>query len=457
MPNIKQRVYLLTFLSAGIVFLPSLGSAQSFIEEPPIAYSKTADSNRVSKLIKTINSGETTLDYDRETGYLKSLLAALEIPVSSQVLVFSKTSMQFKYISPRNPRAIYFNDDTYVGWVQGSSLMEVSTNDPNLGAAFYSIKMQPNRPRIKRELYTCLACHTSPMTQGVPGHTVRSVTSKADGTIDAQGNSFVTDHSSPFEQRWGGWYVTGQIGDMQHMGNALLQGRELVAFVESNQNELQHKFNVARWLTPHSDIVALLVLEHQTQMQNAFTVADFTVRRAIYDHEQALNATNKNETGEHTSAPDEADKEIEYAIHQAAKKVVDYMLFVNEAPITSEITSSTTFAVDFSGRGPADKMGRSLRDFNLRSRMFEYPCSYLIYSPAFESLQPKLRAAIYRQLWNVLAEDNTADEYHHLSAKTRRAILEIILATKKNLPDYWTAKSTHPQTSATTYSRRSDF
>ncbi|MEZ6118113.1 MAG: hypothetical protein R3C28_16295 [Pirellulaceae bacterium] len=456
MLNIKQRLLLLTFLSAGIVTLPSLGRAQSFIEEPPIAYSETADNNRVSKLIKTINSGETTLDYDRETGYLKSFLAALEIPVSSQVLVFSKTSMQFKYISPRNPRAIYFNDDTYVGWVQGSSLMEVSTNDPKLGAAFYSIKMHPDKARIKRELYTCLACHTSPMTQGVPGHTVRSVTPKADGTIDAQGESFVTDHSSPFEQRWGGWYITGQIGDMKHMGNAILRGSELAAIVESNQNELQHKFHVDRWLTPHSDIVALLVLEHQTQMQNAFTVADFTVRRAIYDHEQSKSSSRESETRKQTTASDEADKEIEYAINQAAKKVVDYMLFVNEAPITSEITSSTTFAVDFSRRGPADKMGRSLRDFNLRNRMFEYPCSYLIYSPAFESLQPRLRAAIYRQLWNVLSEDNPADEYHHLSATTRLAILEIILATKKNLPDYWTAKATHPQTSATTYSRRSD-
>ena len=161
-----------------------------------------------------------------------------------------------------------------------------------------------------------------------------------------------------------------------------------------------------------------------------------------------------NETGERTPATDEADKEIEFAINQAAKKVVDYMLFVNEAPITAEITSSTTFAVDFSGRGPVDKMGRSLRDFNLRSRVFEYPCSYLIYSPAFASLQPRLREAIYRQLWSVLAEDNKAGEYHHLSAKTRLAILEIIQATKKNLPDYWTVKATHPQTSATTYSRR---
>ena len=424
----KQLIQLRTsiILVVATLALQSPCDAQFDIEEPPIEYSKTVDDNRVTELLTAVKSGETSLKYDRNSGYLKSLLAALNIPVSSQVLVFSKTSMQIKFISPRSPRAIYFNDDTYVGWVQGSSLMEISTNDPKLGAAFYTVRMSPSKPRFQRQLYNCLACHATTMTQGVPGHTVRSVMPKPDGTMDVQRKSYVTDHTSPLSERWGGWFVTGQQGDMDHLGNAFLRGNELATFVQNNRPDLRHELYTDDWLTPHSDIVALMVLEHQTQMQNTFTVANFSVRRRMYESEQA------------TQRQDAVSKdELEYAIDQAAKKVVDYMLFVNEAPITSEVKSSTTFETDFTARGPTDSSGRSLRDFNLRDRLFEYPCSYLIYSPAFDSLEPRLRQAIYWQLWRVLAENVKSDEYAHLSSNSRRVILEILQTTKSGLPDYW--------------------
>ena len=162
----KQLTQLRTsiILVVATLALQSPCDAQFDIEEPPIEYSKTVDDNRVTELLTAVKSGETSLKYDRNSGYLKSLLAALNIPVSSQVLVFSKTSMQIKFISPRSPRAIYFNDDTYVGWVQGSSLMGISTNDPKLGAAFYTVRMSPSKPRFQRQLYNCLACHATTMT-----------------------------------------------------------------------------------------------------------------------------------------------------------------------------------------------------------------------------------------------------------------------------------------------------
>lgn len=428
-----QLQTLVSLLVATVVF-ESPCPAQMDIEESPIAYSSTPDNNRVTKLIKALKHGEATLEYDRDFGYLKSLLKALDIPVSSQALVFSKTSMQFTYISPRTPRAIYFNDDTYVGWVRGSSLMEISTNDPKLGAAFYTVRMSPSKPRIKRELYNCLACHTSTMTQGVPGHTVRSVMARPDGTMDVKRESFVTDHTSPIAERWGGWYVTGRHGDMQHMGNAFLRGHELVASVETNRADLNHEFYAEDWLTPHSDIVALMVLEHQTQMQNAFTLADFTVRRELHEHEKSRDTATP---GTEHQTPDAAKREIAFMVEQAAKKVVDYMLFVEEARLTSEIKCSTTFTEEFAARGPDDATGRSLRDFDLHSRMFRYPCSYLIYSPAFDALQPELRNAIYRQLWSVLVENNPSNQYAHLSVDTRRAILEILRSTKRGLPNSW--------------------
>ncbi len=193
-------------------------------------------------------SGVVKLDYDQQTGYLKSMLNQLEIPVSSQTLVFSKTSMQVRYISRQNPRAIYFNDDVYVAWVRGSPLMEISTADSKLGAAFYTAVMTPRNVYLKRANYDCLACHQTAMTQGIPGHVVRSVHAKVDGKIDIQKESFVTDDSSPFSQRFGGWYVTGQHGDMKHMGNTFLRGGQLVTEGMSNRTSLDAEFQIDDWL-----------------------------------------------------------------------------------------------------------------------------------------------------------------------------------------------------------------
>jgi hypothetical protein len=177
-----------------------------------------------------------------------------------------------------------------------------------------------------------------------------------------------------------------------------------------------------------------MVLEHQTQMQNAFTFADFTVRRELHEHEESQGTATP---GAEHQTPDDAKRELVFIVEQATKKVVDYMLFVGEARLTSEIKCSTTFTEEFTGRGPDDATGRSLRDFDLHSRMFRYPCSYLIYSPAFDALQPELRDAIYRQLWSVLAENIPSNQYAHLSVDTRRAILEILRSTKSGLPDFW--------------------
>ncbi|MCP4192537.1 MAG: hypothetical protein GY768_18135 [Planctomycetaceae bacterium] len=408
--------------------------AQLDIELAPFKYSKTADNNQITELIDKLKSGDVTLEYDAKHGYLKSLLEALRIPVSSQVLVFSKTSMQFAHISPQRPRAIYFGDDVYVAWVRETSIMEISTTDPTLGAAFYTLRATPKRATIKRQLYNCLSCHVSTLTKGVPGHTVRSVLPNPDGTIDPKRKSHVTDHKSPLAERWGGWYVTGKHGEMEHMGNAVVRNGQLLPANNGNQTDLKKFFYTKNWLTPHSDIVALMVLEHQTQMQNTFTLANFTIRRAQHEHNGAygLGGPETNKT-----AAREATRELELRTKLAAKKIVDYMLFVDEAKVTSEVQHATQFASDFASRGPTDKSGRSLRKFNLKTRLFQYPCSYLIYSPAFDALEKPLRNEVYLQLWNVLTGKDQSSEYSHLNGDTRTAILEILQQTKAQLPPYW--------------------
>ena len=256
-----------------------------------------------------------------------------------------------------------------------------------------------------------------------------------DGTMDAQKPSFVTDHTSPFAERWGGWYVTGRGGDMEHMGNAFLRHGQLETKDNANWLSLRDEFATNDWLSPYSDIVALMVLEHQTQMHNTFTRANFIVRRAVYDHNLAYGV---GDSDAEVSVPIDAKEELQAIIAQAANEVVDFMLFVNEAQLTSEIKGSVVFANEFTVRGPSDSRGRSLRDFDLKKRLFQYPCSYLIYSPAFDSLEDSLRQQIYLRLWNVLNDDNLSEQYKHLDDETRASIRDILRSTKDGLPEYWT-------------------
>lgn len=385
------------------------------LEQPPLSYSETPPRNRVSRLIEAMERGDVTLERDPERGFLPSLLRQLEISESSQVLVFSKTSLQVQHISPRNPRAVYFNDDTYVGWVPGGSLIEISTNDPKLGAAFYTVRASLRRPNFRLETYQCLGCHATTMTRGVPGHTVRSGYPDYDGKLDAQKESFVTDDTSDFRERWGGWYVTGSHGDLRHMGNAFLRGGDLDTTAGANRETLGDLFNVRQYLTPDSDIQALMVLEHQTQMHNAFTLADFSARVLGYEY------------------PDQDEAERAVQLRLIAKAVVDRLLFRNEFPLTSPISGTSRFREDFELLGPRDADGRSLREFDMRSRMFRYPLSYLIHSEAFDALQPVLRAEIGRQLQAILERGEQADEFRHLTPELRKELTEIIHATKPDL------------------------
>ncbi|WP_146520860.1 hypothetical protein [Stieleria varia] len=387
------------------------------IEEAPFHYTETKAENRVTRLMERLESRELKLEYSPQQGYLQSLLKELDIPESSQTLVFSKTSMQVRYISRHNPRAIYFNDDTYVGWVNGSSLAEISTTDPKLGAAFYTVDMMPWRAKIQRADYDCLACHSTSMTQGVPGHTIRSVLTTFDGSIDSQKQSFITSDASPFSQRWGGWYVTGRHGDMKHMGNAYLKAGMLDTSANGNWTHVRDEFDTQNYLSPYSDIVALMVLEHQTQMHNEMTRADFVVRQML--HQQG-------------SAPTDAE-EWKVQLASVAKRVVDRMLFCDEAPLTSEVKGSVVFADHFTRRGPSDSSGRSLRDFDLQTRMFRYPLSYLIYSDAFDSLQDCLKQEVCRQLEAVLTGKNQSEEYAHLDATCRADIVQILRETKPDV------------------------
>ncbi|QDU91340.1 hypothetical protein Pla175_47610 [Pirellulimonas nuda] len=409
------------------------GSARAQVEldRAPIFYDTTPTNDPVALLQAQLDAGERELRYEPEHGYLRSALEALGVRDSSQVLVNSKTSFQLQKISPRRPRALYFDDRTHVGWVQGGDVIEVMATDPVQGEVFYTLaQKQRLRPRFVRDRGQCIICHASSRTQGVPGGLVRSVFVDAGGQPRYGSGTFNVDHRSPFSQRWGGWYVTGTHGAMRHMGNVVAadpdRPDELDREAGANVTDLAGRVDTAPYLTPHSDIVALMVLEHQTQMQNHITFAGYDCRSATHYDGVMSEALERP-----------ADYVSESTLRRAASagdRLLRYLLFADEFPLEAPVEGTSSFAEDFQARGPRDSKGRSLRDLDLRTRMFRHPCSYLIYSPSFDALPPLVRGYVVDRLHDVLTGKDPGGEFAHLTPDDRRAILEILAETK---PDLW--------------------
>jgi len=430
----RWAIVFVALAATGVAPVPIL-IADEF-ERPPIEYSKAAADNCITRLQQQLERGETEFDYDERLGYLKSLLAALQVPVESQMLVFSKTSLQRNRISPRTPRAIYFSDEVYIGFCQSGDVLEISAVDPKLGTVFYTLDQHDQKkPRFTRQTDSCLICHSSSRTDGVPGHVVRSLFVDPSGQPILSAGSNTVDHTTPMAERWGGWYVTGEHGDQKHLGNLIIRGRDVPRPVENdeglNVTELADRFAVDRYLSPHSDIVALMVLEHQALVHNRLTKAGYAVRQAL--HYEAMMNKALGEPSDHRL--DSTTRRIQ----GAGDDLVEALLMVDEAELTAPIEGASGFATNFSQRGPRDHHGRSLRDFDLRQRMFKYPCSYLIYSRAFDELPDEMRDYVWRRLWQVRAENEDPETFAHLTAEDKRAIVEIIRQTKDGLPQYWKA------------------
>ncbi|MCA9906141.1 MAG: hypothetical protein KC547_19935 [Anaerolineae bacterium] len=405
--------------------------AQIDFEEEPINYGTSRTNDPVAELQVQIDAGQAKLESDEDHGYLVSLLELLDIKPSSQVLVNSKTSFQLRRISPSRPRALYFNDHSHVGWVQNGDVVEVMTTDPVQGAIFYTLSQENDpRPKFIRDRGQCIVCHASSRTQGIPGGLVRSVFVDAGGQPQFGSGTFTIDHRSAFSERWGGWYVTGTHGEMRHMGNVTSQDRHNPEALDretgANVTDLSGRCDTSPYLTPHSDIVALMVLEHQTQMQNYLTLASYESRFAVH-YDGIMNAA-LDRPKDHVS--DSAKRRIA----SVGDKLLRYMLFSEEFQLTAPVKGTSAFAEEFQAQGPRDSRGRSLRDFDLKARMFKYPCSYMIYSLSFDRLPDGLKHHVVSRLHDVLIGKDTSEDFSHLSVDDRKAILEILTQTK---PDLW--------------------
>ena len=406
-------------------------AAQLQFESEPINYQDAPVHDRIAQLQQKVDDGEIQLSYEGRRGYLRDVLRLLEVPPSSQALVFSQTSFQLRKISPHRPRAVYFNDDTYVGWVQGGDVIEFAAVDPQQGAIFYTLDQQRvSQPKFLRDRGQCMTCHASSRTQGVPGLLIRSVYADADGRPQLGSGTFTTDHRSPFTERWGGWYVSGTHGKLRHMGNCISRDRSNPEAIDiesgANRTDLKEFVDTTPYLKPTSDIVALMVMEHQTQMHNYITLANFETRHAQHYDRIMNKALGRPE--------DYQSESTGRRIVSAAEKLVRYMLLVDEFQLTSPVKGVSEFAAEFSSLGPLDSQDRSLRQLDLSSRLFKYPCSYLIYSDAFDSLPALVKQEVYRRLLEVLSGSDQDAQFEHLSSADRTAIREILTDTKPDFP-----------------------
>ncbi len=418
-----QLVMVLFFLSLGIV------RAVDFFELPPIAYSITASDEEASRLAAEVAAG--TWDYPKNhLQFLQALLDKLDIPVESQVLVFSKTSLQTELISPQNPRAIYFSQDAYLAWVPGG-VMELIVTDENLGPVFYTVTppLGDDPAKITRATDTCLQCHGTTQTEGVPGLFQRSVAPAPSGhPVLRAGTSIITD-ASPISERWGGWYVTGQ-SDNAHLGNRTLidKGETRLDFTAKRQKDLKtlkKRFDTDKYLRPTSDIAALLVLEHQAHMQNLLTKGLLDYRRALW-FQKSLHADLD---------VDDPEGEIARVCRRHAEDIVREMLFCDETTLGGDgMEGNEEFAEKFTATGPRAESGRSLRDLRLYGRIFKHRCSYMIYSKAFRALPEMMEKMIYGRLREIMVAEKPPERFAHLKTRERARILTILEGTVPDFP-----------------------
>jgi hypothetical protein len=405
-------------------------------EQPPINYSASTAADAAARLQERIDSGALRPE-GGERQVLKDLLDFLHVPVESQLLVFTKTSLQRGLIRPERPRAIYYSDSVYVGWVPGG-LIEVAAIDPLLGPVFYAVDLRAgsDRHRAVQRDSDCLRCHGGAFVRDIPGVFARSVFPDATGEPMLQLGTLVVEDETPFSDRWGGWYVTGYEGRTHHRGNSIFtdeKGQPATQGADARPDRLDAYFDVERYLLPRSDVVSLLVFEHQTTMQNVLTRANQTARKMLA-YQRSLQESFKEPL---TDVP--TYDSVKRVFASATQEIVDRLLFRNAAPLPEGVNGSADFQSAFSAAAKRSSHGDSLRDFELKDHIFKLRCSYLIYSQSFTELPAPLKSQVFTRLHEILTGGDADGRYAYLPSEERSRILKVLVDT---IPDF----STHVAT-----------
>ena len=387
-------------------------------DEPPHNYHTAPLKDRFTKLKADLESRRIPLDHSSEKAFVLSLLKALNIPASSQMLVFSTTSLQLRFITPRNPRAIFFNDGLYVGYIPGAKI-EILSMDPELGAIFYMFDIPTDsRPIAVERSERCVNCHTKEDTGFVPGIVIKSVIPGPTGGSLKTFRKEQTGHSIPFAERFGGWYVTGDRGLASQWANVI--GRYSGDDIAKTVITPGQLFDFAKYPAATSDILPQLVHEHQAGCANRILQASYRARTAFHLDKGGLTPAHYAE------------------LDEQARTVTRYLLFADEVPLpTGGVDGDAAFKADFVKAARALPGGASLREFDLRTRLFKYRCSYMIYSPEFAGLPARMKQQIYLHLRAALSVEKPMKEYAYLPVAEKQAIRAILKGTLTDLPAGW--------------------
>jgi hypothetical protein len=411
---------------------------ESYLGEP-VHYERESTEQPVARLAAALAAGTVTLARDEIAGLLPAVLDALDVLPASQTLVFSKTSFQNALIGPRTPRAIYFGDEVYVGAVPGSPVLELTAMDPQLGPIFYTLTDRGEEPpRIVRRDAECLRCHALSWTKDWPGHLVRSVAVDADGHPIQRLGAKLTTGESPFEERWGGWYVSGTHGDALHRGNAThADDADSAPPLAQAQNvvDLRGRIDAARYLSPHSDLVALMVLEHQTHAHNALAWAAGRTKLVLH-RDRALPQSTAAEAG--AAAPELSDS-ARSQLKAIADDLLAVLLLRDMPPLPAPVRGSSDFAGAYLAAGRRDRAGRSLRELELHTRLFRWPVSPMIASPSFRHLPSELREIVLLRMLRILTGRNGRRAYSHIADEDRQPLLAMLVELVPDLPADWHA------------------
>lgn len=416
-----MREFFITSAACLMLTSAALGQAFNDFDQPPHNYWTADLTDPMTRLLQRIESGEAEpLDGLKGQQLLNRLLKELDIPVESQVMVWSRTSLQKDAVSRENPRAMYFNEDTYLGFIPGARI-EIASTDPKLGSVFYFERpLNQTEGAMFTRARNCIGCHAGSATNFLPGLLGRSVYQDENERRIGSINTFErVGHEVALHDRWGGWYVTGGHPELRHMGNAVAFRGKGGAYLErdkwNNMKTLEEFFDVKKYPLPTSDMVALLVLDHQISME-------FELMEAHYRYRQGLA---------------DGFKSFDRNMDKVAATVVDYLLFKTEAELAGKkIEGDEAFRRVFLSRATTDDKGRSLRDLNLSDRIFEHRCSFMIHSPAFLGLPQGLKEKIYKRLVEVLEPADPAEGYAYFAPGERKAILEILQATVDGFPGH---------------------
>ncbi len=386
-------------------------------DKPPHAYWDRALRDPFTRMKKDFEEGRIEVDRSGEKAFLLSLLKALEIPASSQMLLFSTTSLQLSLIKPSNPRALFFNEDVYLGYIPGGRI-EIVSLDPEVGGIFYIFDIPRGEAPVRVERATrCMNCHASADTRHVPGITLKSVIPGPNGGTLKSLRVEQLGHEVPLEERFGGWYVTGAGAFTNHYGN--ITGRLYQGNITRYPVTPGTLYNTARYPLPGSDILPQLVMEHQSGFVNRALEATYRTRTALHHGGGKLTT--------------DAAKELD---NQAAQ-LVRYLLFADEAALPSPVTGDAAFKRDFLSTGRKASNGASLKDFDLRTRLFKHRCSYMIYSSVFQGMPPEMKQRVYTRLAAALDTRRPDPAYAYLPAVEKNSIRTILKETLSDLPKGW--------------------